>query len=387
MGGGDRPKPPPKSSHLICPAALGDKSSVLRPRIEWLLAFLPTAVALSRLTPDAHIAIFVCACLAIVPLAAWLGRTTERLAEHTGAGVGGLLNATFGNAAEMIIALTALRSGLVGVVKASITGAIVGNLLLVLGAALFAGGVRHQTQHFNAAAARSHATMLLLAAVALVAPASYHHLAGGEAAAREGSLSLEVSLVLLISYGLGLVFSLGTHRELFAGHTGEAAAAEEDRHVPWSVARSLGTLGGITVLIAWMSEILVGSVEHVAHSFGMSDVFVGVIVVAVVGNSAEQSTAILVAMRNRMDLALSIAIGSSIQIALFVAPVLVLASYLIADRPMNLVFTPAEVLAVTFSAIIAGQICGDGESNWLEGAQLLAVYVILALLFYFLPAH
>src|SRR5207237_8258115 len=244
-------------------------------------------VALPRLAPDAHVAIFVCACLAIVPLAAWLGRTTERLAEHTGAGIGGLLNATFGNAAEMIIALTALRSGLVAVVKASITGAIVGNLLLVLGAALFAGGVRHQTQHFNAAAARSQATMLLLAAVALVAPASYHHLAGGEAAAREGSLSLEVSLVLLISYSLGLVFSLGTHKELFAGHTGEAAAAEADRHVPWSVARSLSTLGGITVLIAWMSEILVGSVEHVAHSFGMSDVFVGVIVVAVVGNSAE----------------------------------------------------------------------------------------------------
>src|ERR1051325_6412116 len=226
MGGGDGPKPPPKSSHLICPGALGDKSSVLRPRIEWLLAFLPTAVALSRLTPDAHIAIFVCACLAIVPLAAWLGRTTERLAEHTRAGVGGLLNATLGTAAEMIIALTALRSGLVGVVKASITGAIVGNLLLVLGAALFAGGVRHQTQHFNAAAARSHATMLLLAAVALVAPASYHHLAGREARAGEGSFSLEVSLVLLLSYALGLVFSLRTHRELFAGHTAEAASAE-----------------------------------------------------------------------------------------------------------------------------------------------------------------
>jgi Ca2+:H+ antiporter len=359
---------------------------VLRPRIEWLLVFLPTAVVAEWLAPDAHVVIFVAACLAIVPLAAWLGKTTERLAEHTGAGVGGLLNATFGNAAEMIIALTALRRGLVEVVKASITGAIIGNLLLVLGAALFAGGLRYETQRFNTSAARSQATMLLLAAVALVAPASYHHLAGGEAGAREGSLSLEVALVLILSYALGLVFTLRTHKQLFAGHSAEAAV-EEEHHSSWSPAKSLTVLAGITVLIAWVSEILVGSVEHVAHAFGMSDVFVGVIVVAVVGNSAEQSTAILVAMRNRMDLALSIAIGSSIQIALFVAPVLVLVSYVVGPAPMNLVFTPAEVLAVTLSAVIAGQICGDGESNWLEGVQLLAVYVILALLFYFLPAH
>jgi Ca2+:H+ antiporter len=360
---------------------------VPRPGIDWLLGFLPVAVVVEWLAPDAHVAIFVAACLAIVPLAAWLGKTTERLAEHTGAGVGGLLNATFGNAAEMIIALTALRRGLVGVVKASITGAIIGNLLLVLGAALLAGGLRYETQRFNAAAARSQATMLLLAAVALVAPASYHQLAGGEAGAREGSLSLEVALVLMLSYALGLVFSLRTHRQLFAGHSAEAAAVEDETDSHWSAAKSFAVLAMITVLIAWVSEILVGSVEHVAQAFGMSDVFVGVIVVAIVGNSAEQSTAVLVAMRNRMDLALSIAIGSSIQIALFVAPALVLASYVVGASPMNLVFTPAEVLAVTLSAVIAGQICGDGESNWLEGVQLLAVYVILALLFYFLPAH
>ena len=357
----------------------------LRPRIDWLLAFLPVAVALEWLAPERHVAIFVAACMAIVPLAAWLGRATERLAERTGAGVGGLLNATFGNAAEMIIALTALRRGLVGVVKASITGAIIGNLLLVLGVALLAGGLRYPTQTFNAAAARSQATMLLLAAAALLAPATYHHLAGGEALAREGSLSAEVAVVLMISYGLGLVFSLRTHRQLFAGHPAEAAALEDEGGAGWNAGRCLVALGLITAAIAWVSEILVGSVEHVAHVFGMSDVFVGVIVVAVIGNSAEQSTAILMAMRNRMDLALSIAVGSSIQIALFVAPLLALASRFVAATPMDLVFTPAEVLAVTFAAIIAGQICGDGESNWLEGVQLLAVYVILGLVFYFLP--
>jgi Ca2+:H+ antiporter len=285
-----------------------------------LAAGLPAAVVLDWLAPERHVAIFVVACLAIVPLAASLGRTTERLAQRTSAGVGGLLNATFGNAAEMIIALTALRRGFVGVVKASITGAFIGNQLLVLGVALFAGGLGNPTQTFNAAAARSQATMLLLTAAALLAPATYHYLAGGEALAREGSLSAEVSIVLMVSYGLGLVFSLRTHKQLFAGHPAEAAALEEGGEAPWSAGRCLAVLAIITALIAWVSEILVGSVEHVAQVFGMSDVFVGVIVVAVIGNSAEQSTAILLAMRNRMDLALSIAVGSGIQIALFVAP-------------------------------------------------------------------
>jgi len=363
-------------------------TTLLRPRIDWLFVFLPIAIGAEYLAPESHVTIFAAACLAIVPLAAWMGKATEHLVEHTGAGLGGLLNATFGNAAEMIIALSALREGLLGVVKASITGAIVGNVLLVLGASLLLGGLRHPTQTFNAAAARSHSTMLLLAAIALVAPASYHHLAGGEGAAREGSLSTEVSCVLLVCYALGLVFSLRTHRELFAGHTAEAAAVEEEEsHTPWSLGKSLGVLAAVTVAIAFVSEILVGSVEHVAQAFGMSEVFVGVIVLAAAGSAAEQSTAILVARKNRMDLALSITIGSSIQIALFVAPMLVLASYFIAPTPMNLVFTPAEVLAVTISALIAGQICGDGESNWLEGAQLLAVYLIVALLFYFLPTH
>jgi Ca2+:H+ antiporter len=355
-------------------------------RIEWLLVFVPLAVAVDWLVPRQHVAAFAAASVAIVPLAAELGKTTELLAEKTGAAIGGLLNVTLGNAAEMIIGFTALRSGLGDVVKASITGAVIGNLLLVLGAALLAGGLRHPTQTFNASAARSRTTMLLLAATALIAPAAYHYLSRGHAGARENGFSLEVSIVLVVSYALGQVFALRTHRELFAGHTAEAGAVEEEEEpspsIPWLVA----ILATVTGLIAWMSEILVGCIEPVARQLGMTEVFIGVIVVAMVGNSAEQSTAILMATKNRMDLALSIAIGSSIQIALFVAPVLLLASYLVGPAPINLVLTPAEVLAVTFSVVIAGQICGDGESNWFEGAQLLAVYVIVALLFYFLPA-
>jgi Ca2+:H+ antiporter len=352
-------------------------------RIEYLLAFVPIVVALDWLFPQRRVAIFAAAAVAIVPLAAELGKTTDRLAEKVGAAVGGLLNATFGNAAEMIIGLAALHSGLGEVVKASITGSVIGNLLLVLGGALLAGGLRYPTQTFNAAAARSRTTMLLLAATALIAPASYHYLAG-HTARRENDFSVEVSIVLIISYALGLVFSLRTHRELFAGHTG-GLGPQEQSESPLRASWLLVVLGVITALIAWISEILVSCIQPVARRLGMTQVFIGVIVVAIIGNAAEHSTAMLVAMKDRMDLALSIAIGSSIQIALFVAPVLVLASYLIGPAPINLVLTPAEVLAVTFSVVIAGQICGDGESNWFEGVQLLAVYAIVAMLFYFMP--
>jgi len=260
-----------------------------------------------------------------------------------------------------------------------------GNLLLVLGTALLAGGLGHPTQTFNAAAVRSRTTMLLLAATAMIAPAAYHHLAGDHATRHEDGLSFEVSIVLIVSYVLGLVFSLRTHRELFATLPGESGTAKEQNQTPsssWLVA----VLALVTILTAWMSEILVGCIGPVAQRLGMTQVFIGVIVVAMVGNAAEHSTAVLVAIKDRMDLALSIAIGSSIQIALFVAPLLVLASYLVGPAPINLVLTPAEVLAVTFSVVIAGQICGDGESNWFEGVQLLAVYAIVAMLFYFLPA-
>lgn len=353
-----------------------------KPSLNWLLVFVPISAGLHYAQPDSHTAIFLCACLAILPLAGWLGKGTENLAHHTGEAVGGLLNATFGNAAELIIAIAAMRNGLYDVVKASLTGSIIGNVLLVAGLSMLAGGLKFKTQTFNRMAAQNQATMLLLAAVSLILPAAYHYLAGPAAAAHEGDLSMEISIILLVVYALSLVFSLITHKQLFGGESAEAHGGETQ---PWSVGKSIGVLAGATALIAWVSEILVGSVEHAAHSFGMTSVFVGVIVVAIIGNAAEHSTAVLVARKNRMDLALGIAIGSSIQIALFVAPVLVLLSYFLSPAPMNLVFTPAEVLAVTLSVLICAQTANDGESNWMEGVQMLAVYAILGVVFYFLP--
>jgi Ca2+:H+ antiporter len=346
------------------------------------LLFVPATLVVHFAFPEEHTLVFFLACAAIIPLAGWMGKATEHLAERCGEGVGSLLNATFGNAAELIIAIVALRKGLTDIVKASLTGSIIGNILLVMGAAFLAGGLKHPEQRFNASGARTQATMLTLAAVSLVSPAIFHHLKGTAEHAKELSLSFDISIVLLVTYALGLLFTLRTHRHLFDG-------MPEDRepspgHAPWSIKLSLLVLGAATALVAWTSEILIGSVEHTAESLGMSQVFIGVIVVAVVGNAAEHSTAILVAMRNRMDLSLGIAIGSSIQIALFVAPLLVLLSYAISPEPMDLVFSLPEVLAVAMAVLITDQIAGDGESNWLEGVQLLAVYSILGILFYFL---
>lgn len=362
-------------------------SRYLKPSLNWLLVFVPAAVVLEFTAPAAHTAIFLTACAAIIPLAGWLGKATEHLAEHTGEGIGGLLNATFGNAAEMIIAVMALREGLTEVVKASLTGSILGNILLVLGASFLTGGLRHPRQRFNVTGARSQATMLILAAIALVSPSAFHHIGGAAAVVREGPLSLAIALILLATYALGLLFSLHTHKQLFGGHGEEVAAAEEvaERTAPWPLRRAIGVLVAATALIAWMSEILVGSVEPAAHALGMTNVFVGVVVVAIIGNAAEHSTAILMAAKNRMDLAMGIAVGSSIQIALFVAPVLVLLSYVLAPQPMDLVFSLAEVVAIALAILITEQIAGDGESHWLEGVQLLAVYAILAMVFYLLP--
>jgi len=355
---------------------------MLKPSLNWLLIFVPITVWLHFAMPDAHTQTFLCACIAILPLAGWLGKGTENLAHHTGEAVGGLLNATFGNAAELIIAIAAMRSGLYDVVKASLTGSIIGNILLVGGLSMLLGGIKYKTQTFNRMAAQNQATMLLLAAVSLILPAAYHFLAGPAAAAHESGLSMEISVILLVVYVLSLAFTLITHKQLFGGEGREAHGGEEQ---PWTVGKSIAVLAGATALIAWISEILVGSVQHAADNFGMTSVFVGVIIVAIIGNAAEHSTAILVARKNRMDLALGIAIGSSIQIALFVAPLLVLLSYFIAPSPMNLVFTPAEVIAVTLSVLICAQVANDGESNWMEGVQMLAVYAILGLMFYFLP--
>ena len=347
--------------------------------MNWLLIFVPIAIGLEHLAPDRYLLIFATSCLAILPLAGWMGHATEQLAERMGEGVGGLLNATFGNAAELIIALAALRAGLHDVVKASIAGSIVGNILLVLGASMLAGGLRRREQHFNPAGARSQATMLTLAAIALVLPAAFQ-VAAGATPEGLGRLSVSISIVLLLVYVLFLVFSLVTHSTLFAG----SHEAEEGKP-PASVARAALTLAGATAVIAWISEIMVGAIEPTAHEFGLSNVFVGVFVVAIVGNAAEHATAITAAMKDRMDLSLSIAIGSSMQVALFVAPVLVLASLFFGPAPMDLAFPAGLVLIVLLSVLITGQVAGDGRSDWLKGMQLLAVYLVLGLAFFFLP--
>lgn len=358
---------------------------LLRPSLNWLLVFVPATIVLSFVSGAQATWIFVCACLAVIPLAGWMGKATEHLAERTSEGIGGLLNATFGNAAELIIAIVALKAGMIDIVKASLTGSIIGNVLLVLGASFLAGGLKYPEQKFNARGARIQATLMTLAAIGLVAPAVFHHSAGEEGLPLEGPMSVAIAIVLLVGYALGLVFSLRTHRHLFDAHVHPSDGKDEASGEGWSLKKSLLVLLAATAIIAWVSEILVHSVEEAAHTFGMSNIFVGVIVVAIIGNAAEHSTAVLVAVKNRMDLSLGIAIGSSIQIALFVAPLLVLLSYAIAPEPMSLVFTLPEVIAVALAVAIVFQISEDGESNWLEGFLLLAVYAILAIIFFYLP--
>jgi Ca2+:H+ antiporter len=323
------------------------------------------------------VATFVLAALAIVPLAHWMGVSTESIAQRAGAGLGGLLNATFGNAAELIIALVALRAGQTTVVKASITGSIICNLLLVLGAAVFAGGLRRKRQVFNATAALSGVAIIYLAVTGLCIPNLFHLAVGRPAEPLLWRLSLAVSVVLLVLYVLSLVFSLGTHARLFAGEASTEAAR-------WSVSRALAVLGGATVLTVLVAEVLVRALEPATIAWGLTPTFVGVVVIAVVANAAEHSTAVLMALRDKVELAFSICFESSKQIALLVAPLLVLISGPL-GHPLTLEFSPVEVVALAISVGATTIIALDGESNWLEGAMLLGVYALLAIVFFFVP--
>ena len=349
--------------------------------LDFLLIFVPATIVLELLRAD-PLLVFISAGLAIIPLAGLLGRATEHLTAHVGAGIGALLNASLGNAAELIIALVALREGLHDVVKASLTGSIVGNILLVLGVSMFAGGIKYERQKFNQTAAGMGASLLLLAAVSLIIPALFHFTAADRGVVIEQRLSFIISCVLFMTYIASLLFTLKTHRHLFAG---EAHNASDLGEQPWSKRASIIVLAVVTCLVALMSEMLVGALEPAAQQLGLTQVFVGVILVALVGNAAEHSTAVMVALKNKMDLAYGIAVGSSLQIALLVAPLLVFASYLF-GTPLDLVFTPFEVAAVTISVLIVGFVAIDGESNWMEGVMLVGVYVILAIAFFFLPA-
>ncbi len=370
--------------------------SWLKPSINWLMIFIPIAVVL-RFVPslENQTALFIVACLAIIPLAGWMGKGTEHLSEHLGPSIGGLLSATFGNAAELIIALFALSKGLEGVVKASITGSILGNLLLVLGLSLLSGGMKHKRQTFNKTASSMSATALTLAAAALLVPTIFHEVAGrvpvvqgGWTAGKEQSLSLAISIVLIVTYILTLIFSLVTHNKMKTADSMHAMEdiGEELEHSGehWSKGKALAVLLTATAFVVLIAEFLMSAVEEAGKTLGLTEVFVGVIVVAIIGNAAENSSAILMALRNKMDLSLGISLGSSLQIALFVAPVLIFASYAF-GKPMNLEFTLPEVFAVFIAILIVQQISSDGESNWIEGVQLLSVYAVLAILFYFLP--
>jgi len=353
-----------------------------------LVPLIPVAILLDFAHADA-VPIFIASALGVVPTAALMGRATEELAARSGPGVGGLLNVTFGNAPELIIALFALGAGLHEVVKASLVGSILGNILLVLGVSMLAGGLRRDRQRFEPRAATAQSLMLLLATVALIMPAIFQLVAGGglpDPAARAvefpsglQALSVGVALVLLASYAAGLLFSLKTHKDLF----NPAHDADDHGGEPWTVRRSIIMLAVAGAAVGWMSEILVHSITEASESIGLSPFFVGVIVVAIVGNAAEHWVAVYFAVRNKMDIAVNIAVGSGAQIALFVAPVLVLASFFIGPFPMVLVFNGFELGGIVLAILIANEVTQRGESTWYEGLQLLAIYAVLGLTFFF----
>jgi Ca2+:H+ antiporter len=342
-----------------------------------LLIFTPATLAAQYLQ-FSPVVLFFLAALAIVPLAKFMGDATEALAAHTSPALGGILNATFGNATELIISLFALRAGLSELVKASITGSIIGNLLLVLGAAIFTGGVKYKIQTFNQTLARASASTLLLAVIALIIPAIFLQTAPRVGDRIIEELSIFVAIFMLIVYVAGLFFTLHTHKTL--SNTDNDASAGPG----WSIRKSILILAGATLAVAWMSEILVGSVEPIIKHLGWTELFLGVIVVAIIGNAAEHAAAVMMAAKNKMDIALQISIGSATQIVIFVAPILVLTSLLF-QEPMSLIFNNFELAAIIFAVLISNLVTADGESNWLEGLQLLMAYAIMAVGFFFIP--
>jgi len=356
----------------------------LKPSINWLLLFVPASVALEY----AHVpppVLFFSAALAIVPVARLIVLSTEQVAARTGDAIGGLLNATFGNAPELIIALVALRAGFPDMVRASIIGAILANLMLATGVAFFIGGLTRHTQEYNAGAARLYSSMMLISAISLGVPSAFNRFFSPEATVYEEKLvNLGTAVVLLTAYALYLVFLLKTHPDFF-----ESVSVSEVEHghdgPQWSVGRAIASLLGASVLDALMSEILVGAAEGTGKALGMSEVFIGIVFLAIIGGAAESGSAIAMARKNKLDLTVGIAMGSSIQIALFVAPVLVLASIFIGPQPLELSFSRAELGTLFLAVLVGAFVAGDGRSNWYKGVQLMMMYVMIAILFYFLP--
>jgi Ca2+:H+ antiporter len=347
----------------------------------WLLVLVPVLLAAQLLAPEAHTLLFLLSVAAIVPLAALLSRATESVASKTGDMIGGLLNATLGNLTELLIALAALRAGQYVLVKASIVGAIVTNSLFMLGASLLLGGFSYHVQEYNRNSARLQGGLLFLATIAMLIPSVLAEAdSGATNAAFTQSLSLCLSVLLIITYGLGLLFSLNTHRELFASE-GHGGAGEKE----WPLPLALGTLAAVTVLVALVSEVFVESVQQAATALGITPAFVGVIVVALVGGAAEMVSAFSAARKNNLDLSVGIALGSAVQIALFVAPVLVLCSYVIGPAPMDLQFWRGAVAMMLIACVTASLVTNAGRSAWFIGALIVTVYVIFAMTLYLLP--
>jgi len=345
----------------------------------WLLAFVPVVLVASRVRPEAHTALFLLSVVAIVPLAALLSRATESVAAKTGDAIGGLLNATLGNLTELVIAVTALRAGMIDLVKASLTGAVVTNSLFMLGGSFLLGGLRHRVQEFNPRNARVQSGMLLLATVALLIPSAVSRVDRLNVPESTLPLSLSLSVILLVTYALSLFFSLKTHRDFFS-------SAEGGEHeTPWPLPVALVVLAAATVCIALVSEIFVEAVQEASMSLGMSRAFVGFIVVSLVGAAAEMMAAFSGARKNRLDLSVGIAMGSSTQIALFVAPVLLFLSYFLSPSPMDLNFGGAQVLMVLLTTLAVSSVVSGGHSAWYSGVQLLAVYAVFAVTLYLVP--
>jgi Ca2+:H+ antiporter len=353
-------------------------SELQKSPVLWLLLFVPVVLAGERIWPERHTLLFVLSVLAIVPLAALLSRATESVAARTGDAVGGLLNATLGNLTELVIGLTALQAGQYLLVKASMAGAIVTNTLFMLGGSFLIGGLRHHEQQFNRINARVQSSLLFLATVALLVPSLVAQADGREAVTQP--LSLGLAVLLIITYGLSMIFSLRTHKEAFAsvghGETGET---------PWPMAVALIVLAAVTVLVALVSEVFVSSVQQAAETLGMSPAFVGFVIVALVGAAAEMTTAFSAAAKDRLDLSVGVALGSAVQIALFVAPFLVVLSYVIGPSPMDLQFWPGAIVMMLIATMAATLMTNGGRSAWFVGVMILMVYAIFALTLFLLP--
>lgn len=345
--------------------------------LKFMLLFVPISF-IGKFLNFSPTIMFILAALSIIPLAGIMGEGTEEISFYTGPKIGGFLNATFGNATELIISFFALKSGLFEVVKSSIAGSIIGNILLVLGASMFIGGLKHKTQNFNINVVETTSSMLLFSLIGLCVPAFFTHTINANLLnTRYEGLSLVVAIVMFILYILSLIFSFFTHKDLYATTT-----EEEGHESKWSLKKSIAILIIATVIIAIESEFLVGGIEDITSKLGLSEFFVGIILIPIIGNAAEHSTAITMALKNKMDVAIEIALGSNLQIILFVAPVLIFLSLLF--TPMSIIFNPFELVSLIASVIIANKVASDGQSNWLEGAQLMAVYFIIAAGFFIL---